>query len=141
MRRKDIGFVFQAFNLISVLTVFENVEYGLLLKRLPADMRNRQVEKVLTAAGIARLANRRVTELSGGEQQRVAVARVIVGEPSLVLADEPTGNLDSATGEGIIKLLHQINRDQGTTFIFSSHDPRIINWADRVIKLVDGKIA
>lgn len=141
LRRRGIGFVFQTFNLIPVLTVFENIEYGLLLKNVPLRQRQERIHNLLEDLGIARLEKRRVTELSGGEQQRVAIARAIVGEPSLVLADEPTGNLDSATGESIIRLLQRINRSRGTTFIFSSHDPRIIAWADRVITLVDGKIS
>lgn len=140
LRRLEIGFVFQTFNLIPVLTVFENIEYALLLKNVPARERQERIYQVLDELGIARLEKRRVTELSGGEQQRVAIARAIIGKPSLVLADEPTGNLDSATGESIIRMLQQINRSLGTTFIFSSHDPRIIAWADRVITLVDGKI-
>jgi putative ABC transport system ATP-binding protein len=96
--------------------------------------------EMLAAVGLAELAGRRVTELSGGQQQRVAVARALVGNPQLVLADEPTGNLDSVTGEAIIALIRRLNQERGTTVLYSSHDPRIIAWADRVILLQDGAI-
>ncbi len=139
-RRVAIGFVFQTFNLIPVLTAFENVEYVLLLQGIAAKERRQRVTAMLAAVGLAELAGRRVTELSGGQQQRVAVARALVGNPQLVLADEPTGNLDSATGEAIIRLLRRLNAEYGTTVLYSSHDPRIIAWADRVIELADGHI-
>jgi putative ABC transport system ATP-binding protein len=139
-RRSAIGFVFQTFNLIPVLTAFENVEYLLLLQGVEARERKERVNAMLAAVGLADLAARRVTELSGGQQQRVAVARALIGNPQLVLADEPTGNLDSANGEAIIRLLHRLNQERGTTVLYSSHDPRIIAWADRMIELADGKI-
>ena len=139
-RRSAIGFVFQTFNLIPVLTAFENVEYLLLLQGVEARERRELVTTMLAAVGLADLAARRVTELSGGQQQRVAVARALVGNPQLVLADEPTGNLDSATGEAIIALIRRLNQERGTTVLYSSHDPRIIAWADRVILLQDGAI-
>ncbi|OGB85269.1 MAG: macrolide ABC transporter ATP-binding protein, partial [Burkholderiales bacterium RIFOXYD2_FULL_59_8] len=139
-RRTAVGFVFQTFNLIPVLTAFENVEYVLLLQGIGAAERNKRVTMMLDAVGLAELAQRRITDLSGGQQQRVAVARALIGNPSLVLADEPTGNLDSATGESIIALLRRLNEERGTTVLYSSHDPRIIAWADRLILLQDGKI-
>lgn len=139
-RRTTVGFVFQTFNLIPVLTAFENVEYVLLLQGIGAAERNKRVTMMLEAVGLAELAQRRITDLSGGQQQRVAVARALIGNPSLVLADEPTGNLDSATGESIIALLRSLNEERGTTVLYSSHDPRIISWADRLILLQDGKI-
>ncbi|MEW6500442.1 MAG: ABC transporter ATP-binding protein [Thermodesulfobacteriota bacterium] len=139
-RRATIGFVFQTFNLIPVLTAFENVEYLLLLQGVAAEERRERVRKMLSAVGLADLATRRVTELSGGQQQRVAVARALIGNPQLVLADEPTGNLDSANGEAIIRLLRRLNEERGTTVLYSSHDPHIIAWADRVLELADGRI-
>lgn len=139
-RRRAIGFVFQTFNLVPVLSAFENVEYVLLLQGVETPERHQRVMAMLAAVGLAELADRRVTELSGGQQQRVAVARALVGNPPLVLADEPTGNLDSTNGEAIIRLLRRLNEERGTTVLYSSHDPRIIAWADRVLSLHDGRI-
>lgn len=139
-RRSAIGFVFQTFNLVPVLTSYENVEYSLLLQGVKTAERRQRVMAMLAAVGLADLAHRRVTELSGGQQQRVAVARALVGNPRLLLADEPTGNLDSNNGEAIITLIRRLNEERGTTVLYSSHDPRIIAWADRVIMLSDGKI-
>jgi putative ABC transport system ATP-binding protein len=139
-RRRATGFVFQTFNLIPVLSGFENVEYVLLLQGVETSERRQRVMAMLAAVGLAELADRRVTELSGGQQQRVAVARALVGNPPLVLADEPTGNLDSTNGESIIRLLRRLNEERGTTVLYSSHDPRIIAWADRVLSLQDGRI-
>lgn len=141
MRLHRIGFVFQAFNLIPVLTAYENVEYVLLLKGLPAAERRTRVTEALACVGLSGFGARRPAELSGGQQQRVAVARAIVSAPPIVIADEPTANLDSATGEELVALLHAINRNSGTTFVFSSHDPLIIGRADRVITLKDGMVA
>jgi putative ABC transport system ATP-binding protein len=140
-RRTAIGFIFQAFNLIPVLTVFENVEYVLLLQGIGATERGARVTTMLAATGLTELAPRRVTELSGGQQQRVAVARALIGNPLLVLADEPTGNLDSTSGAAILELLRHLNKKHYTTVLYSSHDPRIIALADRVILLQDGKIS
>ncbi|HSR36935.1 MAG TPA: ATP-binding cassette domain-containing protein, partial [Desulfurivibrionaceae bacterium] len=112
----------------------------LLLQGIPPRERRERVRTMLTAVGLADLATRRVTELSGGQQQRVAVARALVGNPQLVLADEPTGNLDSANGETVIRLLRRISQERDTTVLYSSHDPRIIARADRVIQLADGRI-
>jgi len=140
LRRACIGFVFQSFNLIPVLTAFENVEYVLLLKGVPARERLQLVRDVLDRVGLAGLGAKKPRELSGGQQQRVAVARAIVGGPAIVLADEPTANLDSTSGEKLMSLLREINRQRGTTFVFSSHDPRVINSADRIIRLTDGQV-
>ncbi|MEW6428426.1 MAG: ABC transporter ATP-binding protein [Thermodesulfobacteriota bacterium] len=141
LRRHHIGFVFQAFNLVPVLTAAENVEYVLLLQNRPGGERRQRVRAALEAVGLSAWADHRAADLSGGQQQRVAIARAIVGRPPFILADEPTGSLDSATGTAIIDLLLEINRSQGTTFLFSSHDPRIIARAGRVIRLVDGRIS
>ena len=141
LRLELIGFVFQSFNLVPVLTAFENVEYVLLLRGLPARERRERTLAALRSVGLEEQARRLPGALSGGQQQRVAVARAIVGAPPIVLADEPTANLDSATGLSLVALLHELNRAQGTTFVFSSHDPRIIGRADRVITLLDGRVA
>jgi len=140
-RRHHLGFVFQTFNLVPVLTAAENIEYALMLHELSGSERQKRVTEVLEEVGLADWRNHRAADLSGGQQQRVAIARAIVGRPPLILADEPTGSLDSATGAGIIDLLRAINQRQGTTFLFSSHDVRVIERADRVIRLVDGGIA
>jgi putative ABC transport system ATP-binding protein len=139
LRSVKIGFIFQTFNLIPVLTADENVEYPLLLRKRPPDHRQR-VERALHQVGLADRARHRPPELSGGQQQRVAIARALVTEPALVLADEPTANLDSRTGHDIIALMRRLNREQGTTFVFSTHDPRIMAAADRVLEIEDGRL-
>lgn len=140
-RREKLGFIFQSYNLIPVLTVYENVEFPLtLLKQYPRPEQDQKVKKILAEVGLERMANRRSTQLSGGQQQRVAIARALVKEPVVVLADEPTANLDSATGEGILDLMAELNRKKNITFIFSSHDRMVIERAKRVIKLKDGRI-
>ncbi len=139
-RRATIGFVFQTFNLIPVLTAGENVEYPLLLAGLGKDERRQRIETALADVGLDGHEHRPVTELSGGQQQRVAIARAIAADPPIVLADEPTANLDSATGQAIIDLFVAINRRRHTTFVFSSHDSRIIGRADRVLRLEDGRL-
>ncbi len=142
LRLRTLGFVFQAFNLIPVLDVYENVELPLLIRpEVSAGERRRRVERLLEETGLAGHARHRPAELSGGQQQRVAVARALVGGPAIVLADEPTANLDSATGLEIIELMHRCNRSSGATFVFSSHDEKIISRADAVIRLVDGRVA
>jgi putative ABC transport system ATP-binding protein len=141
LRLRNLGFVFQAYNLIPVLTAYENAEYVLLLQGVPAAKRRRQVEAVLAEVGLAELAHRRPNELSGGQQQRVAVARAIAAQPALVLADEPTANLDSKTGTELIDTMHRLNRERGVTFLFSSHDPKVIDRAERLIRLEDGRVA
>jgi putative ABC transport system ATP-binding protein len=139
-RRRHIGFIFQRFNLIPVLTAFENVEYILALLNIPSGQRKMSVEKTLAAVGLADFMHHRAGDLSGGQQQRVAVARAIVANPLIILADEPTASLDSETGLALIDLFSAINRQEHTTFLFSSHDPRIIKRANRILHLRDGKI-
>ncbi|MRR33910.1 ABC transporter ATP-binding protein [bacterium] len=140
LRLNRIGFIFQAHNLIPVLTAYENVEYVLLLKGVAAEERRERVTAALGGVGLADKMGKRPNQMSGGEQQRVAVARAIVDSPPLVLADEPTASLDSTTGEELVNLLHSLNDRAGTTFVFSSHDPRIIERAGRVITLHDGSV-
>lgn len=137
LRARKLGFIFQTFNLIPVLTAYENVEYPLLLHR--RDDPGARVRAALEQVGLADRAGHRPAELSGGQQQRVAVARALVGEPVLVLADEPTANLDSRTGQEIVELMRRLNRERGTTFVFSTHDHRIMNAADRVLEIADGR--
>jgi len=139
LRSRKLGFVFQTFNLIPVLTAWENVEYPLLLQRRRGDVADR-VRAALEHVGLADRARHRPPELSGGQQQRVAIARALVTEPALVLADEPTANLDSRTGHEIVELMRRLNRERGTTFVFSTHDPRIVNAADRVLEISDGRL-
>ena len=139
-RRDHIGFVFQAYNLIPVLSVEENIEYIMLLQGRPASERRERVREVLAEMGLKGMESRRPPKLSGGQQQRVAVARAIVSKPSLVLADEPTANLDSQTAVDLIALMRRLNESHGTTFVFSTHDQRVMERARRLITLVDGKI-
>ena len=139
LRARKLGFIFQTFNLIPVLTAWENVEYPLLIHRRRGDTASR-VHQALEQVGLGERARHRPSELSGGQQQRVAIARALVGEPSLVLADEPTANLDSATGREIVDLMRRLNRERGTTFVFSTHDPRIMSAADRVVEISDGRL-
>lgn len=140
-RNTHLGFVFQTFNLIPVLTAFENVEFPLHLAGVThAAERRERVESVLEDVGLAGLSDRRPNELSGGQQQRVAVARALVKNPTLVLADEPTANLDSVTATEIIDLMKEMNARRGTTFVFSTHDPLVMGHASRLVMLRDGKI-
>jgi len=140
IRRSRIGFIFQTFNLIPVLTAIENVELPLLLKRMKRKERRKRAEEALAAVGLGDKLYHKPDELSGGERQRVAIARAIAGMPDIILADEPTANLDSETGLSIIKLMKEMNREQGVTFVFSTHDARIIEVARRKIELLDGKV-
>jgi len=142
LRLATIGFIFQSFNLISVLTVFQNVELPLLLQRKadPAE-RRRKVLGLIEHVGIADHAGKRPNELSGGQRQRVAVARALVSGPKLVLADEPTANLDSVTGQAVIELMKRLNREDGVTFIFSTHDARVQGSASRLVTMVDGRLS
>ena len=141
LRLDTIGFIFQSFNLVSVLSVFQNVEFPLLLQRkLSGPARKQRVMALLEQVGLATHAKHRPNELSGGQRQRVAVARALVTEPQIVLADEPTANLDSVTGQNIIDLMKSMNQQKGTTFIFSTHDNKVMQHANAVIKLADGKI-
>jgi putative ABC transport system ATP-binding protein len=141
-RNTHLGFVFQTFNLIPVLSVRENVEFPLELQGIGnKSERNARVQKILTEVGLGELADRRPTELSGGQQQRVAVARALVKNPTLVLADEPTANLDSETAGEIMTLMQMMNEKHGTTFVFSTHDPLVMERASRLVRLHDGQIA
>ena len=140
LRRDRIGFVFQAYNLIPVLTARENVEYIMELQGRPAGERHARAVEILREVGLGEMTDRRPAELSGGQQQRVAVARAIAANPALVLADEPTANLDSQTGEALLDTMERLNREYGTTFVFSTHDPLVMERASRLIRLRDGKI-
>lgn len=141
LRLNTIGFIFQSFNLVSVLSVFQNVEFPLLLQRkLSTAERKDRVMKLLEQVGLSSHAKHRPNELSGGQRQRVAVARALVTRPQIVLADEPTANLDSVTGQNIIDLMKAMNRQEGTTFIFSTHDAKVMAHASAVWRIADGKI-
>lgn len=140
LRLRRIGFVFQAYNLIPVLTARENVEFVMQLQGMSAAERGAKTREILKEVGLDGLEDRRPGELSGGQQQRVAVARAIVSEPSLVLADEPTANLDSKTAENLMQLLRHMNREHGVTFIFSTHDKLVMDFSRRLITLRDGRI-
>jgi putative ABC transport system ATP-binding protein len=141
LRLGSIGFVFQAYNLVPVLTAAENVEFVLELQGVGAGERRKRALEVLDELGLAELAERRPNELSGGQQQRVAVARAIAARPKLVLADEPTANLDTKNAEQLMDLMRKLHDEHGTTFVFSTHDPRVVAHATRVVTLEDGKIA
>ncbi len=140
IRLERVGFVFQAYNLLPVLTALENAEFTLLLRGVPSAERRIRVEKLFERIGIAGLEDRLPGKLSGGQQQRVAVARAVVGEPALVLADEPTANLDTASSASLIDLMSELNRELGTTFVFATHDPLLMERARRNVQLVDGAI-
>jgi putative ABC transport system ATP-binding protein len=140
LRLERVGFVFQAYNLLPVLTALENAEFSLLLRGVDADERRHSVSRLFERIGIGGLENRRPGKLSGGQQQRVAVARAVVGEPALVLADEPTANLDSAASIALLDVMTTLNREMGTTFVFATHDPRLMERAQRLIRLVDGAV-
>ena len=139
IRNREIGFVFQAFNLIGDLTVFENVELPLTYRSMAAAERKKRVQEVLERVGMAHRMKHYPSQLSGGQQQRVAAARALVGSPSILLADEPTGNLDSKNSEAVVELLQQLHRD-GATICMVTHDPRYASIADRTIHLFDGRI-
>jgi putative ABC transport system ATP-binding protein len=142
LRLRALGFIFQSFNLVSVLDAFQNVEFPLLLQGgLSRAERARRVDALFERVGLAQNKHHRPGELSGGQRQRVAIARALVTNPRIVLADEPTANLDSRTGQDIIDLMKELNTTQGTTFIFSTHDPKVMRHAGRLIELVDGQIA
>ena len=140
LRRDRIGFVFQAYNLVPVLTAYENAEIVLALRGEPLGKRRKTVMDLLAAVGLAGLEHRRPDQLSGGQQQRVAIARAIAARPAVVLADEPTANVDSETAERLLDLMEQLNRERGVTFIFSTHDPRVMSRARRNVRLVDGRL-
>ena len=138
VRRKKMGFVFQSFNLIPVLTAFENVAYPLILNNIKAGEREKRVNKILTEVGLENKKDNFPHQLSGGQKQRVAIARALIHKPALVLADEPTANLDTDTGLEIIKLMKKLNREYNITFVFATHDKLIMNEVDRIIKIKDG---
>ena len=139
-RLRNIGFVFQAYNLIPVLTAKENVEFIMLMQGDSASVRKSRAEELLNAVGLSDQINRRPGQLSGGQQQRVAVARALASKPKFVLADEPTANLDSTSTSNLLDIMHRLNKEENMTFIFSTHDQRVINRAKRIITLEDGKI-
>jgi len=141
LRLKSIGFIFQTFNLLPVLSAAENVEYPLLQRTdLTAAERQERVDHFLDVVGLSSRKKNRPNQLSGGQRQRVAIARALAGSPSIVLADEPTANLDKATGVSILQLMKKINEEMKTTFIFSTHDPRVVALADRLVKVEDGTV-
>jgi putative ABC transport system ATP-binding protein len=141
LRLNRLGFVFQSYNLIPVLSAYENVEFVLLMAGMDADERRQRVLQTLKDVGLEGMEDRRPNQLSGGQQQRVAVARAIASRPALVLADEPTANLDSKTGHALIELMRRLNDEQGVTFVFATHDPKVMDSARRIVTLVDGRIA
>jgi putative ABC transport system ATP-binding protein len=141
LRLQKIGFVFQAYNLIPVLSALENVEFVMLLQGVPAAERHERAKDILDEVGLEGTYDRRPAELSGGQQQRVAVARAIVSDPSIVLADEPTANLDSKNGKGLLEMMKEMNEKKKVTFIFSTHDPMVMEYARRLIYLRDGLVA
>jgi putative ABC transport system ATP-binding protein len=141
LRLHMVGFVFQAYNLIPVLSAVENVEFVMLLRGIPAKERRQRALAILDEVGLENLYHRRPRELSGGQQQRVAVARAIVADPAIVLADEPTANLDSKTGTGLLEIMRQMNQTKKITFIFSTHDQAVMEYARRLIQIRDGRIA
>ncbi len=141
LRLHTLGFIFQSFNLVPVLSVFQNVEFPLLLqRRLTTRERAERVDELLAKVGLDTHSKHRPSELSGGQRQRVAIARALVTRPKIVLADEPTANLDSVTGENIVDLMKEMNREEKTTFIFSTHDAKVMSHANSVLRLADGKI-
>lgn len=139
-RRDNIGFIFQAYNLIPVLTVEENIEYIMLLQKVPKSERHERVLAILDEVGLGGMAGRMPTQLSGGQQQRVAIARAMVSQPAIILADEPTANLDSKIGAELLDMMYRLNTQTGMTFIFSTHDPMVMARARRLIALKDGEI-
>jgi putative ABC transport system ATP-binding protein len=141
LRRGSIGFIFQFFALIPTLTAYENVELPLLLNGMPSSERRRRVTELLEAVGMSERAHHRPDQLSGGEQQRVAVARALAPRPLLILADEPTANLDTENGKQVMEIMQRLNQETGVTFVFATHDPRLFGYARRTIALRDGKVA
>ena len=140
LRLERIGFVFQSYNLLPVLTALENAEFTLLLSGIPKDERRKKVLELFDKIGLSGLEHRKPGKLSGGQQQRVAVARAVVANPALILADEPTANLDSKASADLLDVMERLNQDHGTTFLFSTHDPRVMERSRRLITLVDGQI-
>ena len=139
-RLEHVGFVFQAYNLLPVLTALENAEFPMLLQGVPADERKRRVRELFARTGMEGLEDRRPGKLSGGQQQRVAVVRAVVSKPALVLADEPTANLDTASSEALLDMMHELNQELRVTFVFATHDQQVMEWSRRLIRMVDGAI-
>ena len=139
-RLAEVGFIFQAYNLVPVLTAYENAEFTLLLRGIPAGERRDRVMPLLERVGLAEMKDRKPHELSGGQQQRVAIVRALATRPAIVLADEPTANLDSDTSGGLLDLMQELNHELKTTFLFSTHDPVVIRRARRVVRLLDGRV-
>jgi len=140
LRKEELGFIFQNYNLLPVYTVFENVEFPLLLLNMSSDERKQRVMETLEWVGLTEKVNSRPSQLSGGECQRVAIARAMVKRPKLVLADEPTANLDAANSHNILQTMEKLNKDLRTTFIFATHDEKVIGYLHRIIRLADGKV-
>lgn len=141
LRNLHIGFIFQVYNLLPVYTVFENVEFALILQNRSASERKKKVMQALEWVGLENMANKRPSKLSGGEGQRVAIARAMVKEPELVLADEPTANLDATNAHAIIQTMKNLNKELNTTFLFSTHDEKVMQYLNRIIHLEDGEVA
>jgi putative ABC transport system ATP-binding protein len=139
-RRENLGFIFQTYNLIPVLSAYENVSFVLSILHVEDKEIHTRTMRILKEVGLEGMEHRRPDKLSGGQQQRIAIARALIKNPSIVLADEPTANLDSKTGEGILKLMKEMNKKYNTTFIFSTHDPMVMEYADRLVSLHDGLI-
>jgi len=140
LRLNHIGFVFQAYNLIPVLSAYENVEFIMQLQGVPASQRRQRANEILVEVGLEGMGERRPAQLSGGQQQRVAVARAMVSKPSIIFADEPTANLDSHTSDDLLDLMQHLNQEHSTTFIVATHDPKVIDFTRRRIRMRDGKI-
>jgi putative ABC transport system ATP-binding protein len=140
IRRDRIGFVFQAYNLIPVLTAYENAEIVMSLQGIAADERRNRVMDLLSEVGLEGMEHRKPHQLSGGQQQRIAIARAIAANPAVILADEPTANVDSDTADKLLDIMEELNRNRGVTFIFSTHDPKVMDRARRIIRLVDGRV-
>jgi putative ABC transport system ATP-binding protein len=140
IRLHKIGFIFQTFNLIPVLNIYENIEFPLILAKVPKSRRKGLIEPLIESVGLNEFVKHKPEELSGGQRQRVAIARALVNGPELVIADEPTANLDSETGSSILKIMNKLNKENNVTFIFSSHDPRVTRHARKLIKLEDGRV-
>ena len=139
-RRREVGFIFQTFNLVATMAALENVEFPMFFARVPRNQRRERASHLLELMGLADRMEHKPTELSGGQQQRVAIARAMVNDPSIILADEPTGNLDSHTGAEVMAILSQLNQEQGRTIVVVSHDPTITEFTTRCIHLLDGQI-
>ena len=141
LRRDQVGFIFQAYNLLPVLTALENAEFPMLLQGVPIDERRARVQELFERTGMSGLGDRRPGKLSGGQQQRVAVVRAVASRPALVLADEPTANLDSTSSEALLDVMYELNQELGVTFVFATHDDRVMERSRRLVRMVDGAIA